>query len=360
MVTMQNKKIVLFFLPGSVGGAERMTVTIAKMLPLDEFIVKFVIVGKNRGNIEDFIPNEYDVLFVKIRNVYDFLTLRLYRIIRHERADYAFCSLRVLSARVILASQMFGKCKVIIRSENTWIKPYNFRRKVNHFYYRHSFPKAFRIITQQEEMRKDMLDYMPSLLPEKVLVMHNPLDYNRIDDGAKASNPYPADECINYVWVGSFSPEEGQDILVKAFSIVHAKSPISHLYFVGKYDFNKKYDKSIRDFVESNGLTHFVHFIGFDVNPYRWMKYCNCFVLPSRHEGLPNSLLEAMYLERPVVAAVCIPVIERIVEEGVNGYKVKSEDCVAMSEAMLKAVKLSNCKLTFRSASKEDFVNLFN
>ena len=89
------------------------------------------------------------------------------------------------------------------------------------------------------------------------------------------------------------------------------------------------------------------------------MFHSDCFVLPSRLEGLPNVLLEAMYLKRPVVASVCIPVIDRMVEEGYNGYKVKPEQPVAMAEAMEKALSLKDFELTFRTAEKEDFINLF-
>lgn len=39
------RKKVLFFLPGGVGGAERMTLAIGSILPRNEYEVKFVIVG---------------------------------------------------------------------------------------------------------------------------------------------------------------------------------------------------------------------------------------------------------------------------------------------------------------------------
>ena len=75
---------------------------------------------------------------------------------------------------------------------------------------------------------------------------------------------------------------------------------------------------------------------------------------------LPNVLLEAMYLKRPVVATVCIPVIDRMVQEGVNGYKVLPEQPEAMADAMAKALNLKDCKMTFPLASAKDFIKLFN
>ena len=65
-----NKRKILFFLPSSVGGAERMTITIAKMLPRNLFNVKFVIVHKSMGDIINFIPKEYGIIHIPIHNIY--------------------------------------------------------------------------------------------------------------------------------------------------------------------------------------------------------------------------------------------------------------------------------------------------
>lgn len=146
---------------------------------------------------------------------------------------------------------------------------------------------------------------------------------------------------------------------MKAFDMVHKNNCNTHLYLVGKYDWNVVFDKNVKKYVEENGLSDFVHFVGFDNNPYRWMKNANVYVMPSRLEGLPNSLIEAMYFGIPVVATRCIPVIDRIVRDGYNGYIVPSENVEAIATAMLKAPLLKNFEMTYSSATKEDFVNLF-
>ena len=81
--------------------------------------------------------------------------------------------------------------------------------------------------------------------------------------------------------------------------------------------------------------------------------------MPSRKEGLPNSLIDAMYLGKPVVATTCIPVISRIVRDGYNGILVAPEDVEAMAAAMQKAIYLKDFKMTYTPASKEDFISLF-
>lgn len=81
--------------------------------------------------------------------------------------------------------------------------------------------------------------------------------------------------------------------------------------------------------------------------------------MPSRQEGLPNALIEAMYLRRPVVAALCIPIIGRIVKDGYNGYIAESENIISLASCMLKAPGLKHFKMTYQPAPKDSFIKVF-
>ena len=62
--------------------------------------------------------------------------------------------------------------------------------------------------------------------------------------------------------------------------------------------------------------------------------------MSSVSEGLPNALIEAMYLNMPVAVTNCIPFIDCKVHNGENGYKANVGDSDALSKAMLNALKL--------------------
>ena len=354
MPQQQNKKKVLFFLPPTVGGAERMTVTIAKMLPQDEFEVKFVVVGNTLGDIVKFIPESYETYLLRIHGLWDLCTLRRANLLRKEKPHAAFASLMYLNARVVWASKLFG-VKTIIRNN---IDFYNALPK-NRWYAKLSYKWADFIIAQQDEMREGIIN-VTHAKPQKVVTLQNPIDTESIDKKAKVTSPYNKDDqSIKFVWTARINRSKGQDILLRAFKIVHIEIPNSKLYIVGKYQSEDKYYQELKQYVLDNELSDSVIFTGFDDNPYKWVANADCYVMPSRKEGLPNSLIDAMYLGKPVVATTCIPVVSRIVKDGYNGILVNPDDVEAIAEAMRKAIHLKDFKMTYIPANQKDFILLF-
>ena len=348
-----NKIKILFFLFGGVGGAERMTINIGKMLPSEQFEVKFVVCGR-MTQILQFIPTNYEVIRIPWHNIHVFSRFRMSRVILKEKPDFVFASTMSLNVRLIQCAKWCG-VKSIVRNDS--MLRYITSRKFL-FQLSKRYQSAYHVIAQQEEMQQELIKLVGTN-DRHIVCLHNPIDINTINQKIKEENPYPQDNSIKYLFVGNFTIHKAHDVLIEAFRIVHGHNLNAHLYLVGKTSSQHSNCQKIVKMVQRYGLQEYVHFVGEQINPYKWMFHSDCFVLPSRLEGLPNVLLEAMYLKRPVVASVCIPVIDRMVEEGYNGYKVKPEQPVAMAEAMEKALSLKDFELTFRTAEKEDFINLF-
>ena len=133
-----------------------------------------------------------------------------------------------------------------------------------------------------------------------------------------------------------------------------------HLYFVGTYDENSDYYHSLLAQIENLGQKESIHFVGYDKNPFRWVKNADCFVFPSRAEGLPNALIEASYLGVPCAASRCLSIVEDIIKDGENGYTVDVDDAEGLAEAMIKATAMKNCRMVYRPGSVKDFVQLLD
>ena len=86
-----------------------------------------------------------------------------------------------------------------------------------------------------------------------------------------------------------------------------------------------------------------------DVRP--WLARCSVFVLPSYHEGLPRSVIEAMSVGRAIVTTD-VPGCRETVEDGKNGFIVPVKDGGALAERMLVLARDSALRQTMGEASR--------
>lgn len=91
----------------------------------------------------------------------------------------------------------------------------------------------------------------------------------------------------------------------------------------------------LKNIVQEYGLINHVTFAGEQNNPFPIIKQCDVFILPSRQEGLPNALLEAMSLGICCISADCDTGPREIIENGRNGILVPVEDSRALAEAII-------------------------
>ncbi len=328
------KKRVLFCVPPNCGGAERVTLTIAKLLDRELYDVTIVIVGKTKGEIIKFIPSYFDVVHVKIRNIWDFTTFRLVRLFRKICPDIVFCSLIYLNIRVLLAAHIVGRIKTIVRSN---IGLYRLRTDIA-FLAKKVYPLADAIILQSDEMKMEFLKWK-NVHKERLHVIFNPIDIDSIEKGLRqSSSPYDS-RYINYVFVGRIDYCKGLDVLLEAFAELIKSKENSRLHLIGKIIESDSYYCKLKQQVAMLGLDEYVSWKGFTPNPYPYIKYADCLVLPSRVEGLPNVVLDAMYLHIPVVVTRSVPVIDRLVPS-TRGIVINVEDVESLQRAMKQVLKM--------------------
>ena len=221
------------------------------------------------------------------------------------------------------------------------------------------YPKADCIIAQTQEMKDELVNI--GISEEKVVALQNAIDKQTIDTKiAGAASPYPDNEKKHFVAVGRFNRQKGFDLLIDAFIEVQKERSDVDLYIVGDYTLGggEIYNNIIRK-VEDNGISNHVHCVGYKDNPYVYLKYADCFVLSSRWEGLPNVLIESLYLGTPAAAFKCIPVIERIIDNGLTGFFAEKENVLSLAGAMIKTLHLGAIESSYKSSCITDFTRLF-
>ena len=351
---MSEKKKALFFVLSSVGGAERMTVLIGKSLDRDQFEVTFCLVNCGSTAIKKFIPEGYKTMLIPKGNGFK-LTFTMMQVIRHMKPDVVFSSVIYLNTKLLAVSWMFPRCRFIVRNNNYLYTLTKLQKLLVYL----TYWIADYIIAQTQEMADELIKQI-ALRRNKVIILQNPIDTEFIQNKLTAENPYVSDNSIKYVAIGRFVPAKGFDILVQAFQQVNARQTNCVLYIVGNNEGEcAEYFAKIKKMIDSSGLTEKIYCVGFKDNPYIYMKYADCFVLSSRNEGLPNVLIEALHLGTPAAATTCIPVINRIVHEGKNGYLAESENVDSLAKAMINASQLGRVKSFYNSASIDQFTRLF-
>ena len=145
--------------------------------------------------------------------------------------------------------------------------------------------------------------------------------------------PYPA-EGTRFLFMGRIMQEKGVDELFAAMERLRGEGEDCTLDLLGFYEEDKY--KALIEKYEAQGWLRFFGYQS-DVRPY--IQDCHCFVLPSWHEGMANTNLEAASCGRPVITSD-IPGCREAVEDGVSGSLCKARDAQSLYECLKRFIAL--------------------
>src|SRR5690625_6664075 len=91
--------------------------------------------------------------------------------------------------------------------------------------------------------------------------------------------------------------EKGQDLAIKALAKLIDAGYTVRWYCVGEGGARKEYERM----VDHHGLHDHFAFLGADANLSTYMKDCDIYVQPSRHEGYCITLAEVKVLKKPII-----------------------------------------------------------
>ena len=132
------------------------------------------------------------------------------------------------------------------------------------------------------------------------------------------------------IGVGRLTAQKGFDTLIEAFARVVSKHPDWRLVIYGEGPDRTELE-SLRDAL---ALQAEVSLPGLTRNIDAAFAEASIFVLPSRFEGYPNALLEALAVGLPVIATSAPGGASEILERGKYGLLVAPDDAVALASAL--------------------------
>jgi len=171
--------------------------------------------------------------------------------------------------------------------------------------------------------------------PERVVVVPNGIDpapWVGAEPLARASLGVPASVPLAAV-VGLLNVAKGQDVLLRALADPRAAD--LHLLVVG----HGEDEPALRALARDLGLDDRVRFLGWRQDVPRLLATADFLVLPSRWEGLPYIVLEAMAAGLPIVATR-VDGARELVDDGTSGFLAASEDPKDLARAIGAALVL--------------------
>lgn len=150
---------------------------------------------------------------------------------------------------------------------------------------------------------------------DKAAVFYNVIDIEEIKRKSEQDEIIPFKESFNIVTVGRLTEQKGYDIAIKAASILKKRKINFAWYAIG----GGRDEKKLKKLVEKYCLENQFVFLGRKKNPYPYMKHCDLYVQPSRHEGYVITLVEARALCLPILSSD-IPSAREQIQDGINGY----------------------------------------
>lgn len=190
-------------------------------------------------------------------------------------------------------------------------------------------------------------------LSHRAKVIYNALDKNEILEKSKELIPqvFPGKETGSLILltVGRLEQQKGYDTAVRTAEMLMAEGFNFLWYVIGEGSKRSE----IEALIEKSGLSSRFILLGRKDNPYPFIKACDIYVQPSRHEGYPLTVLEAKILGKPIICTDFAGAQEQI-QNSLNGYIVPVDDSYALAAAIMRLAKNKETQSKFISALQKE------
>ncbi|MBC8737353.1 glycosyltransferase [Paraburkholderia sp. UCT31] len=250
--------------------------------------------------------------------------------------------------------QLGGAPKVVVSERVAFESNYRgLKRATLKRIIRKNYPMAAKVICVAQGVKNELValglpDYLCKVIP-------NSVDENELLKKAEARAPHKwAEETATHpliVTAGRLTEQKGHDVLIAALGLLAKKDIKPRAMIFGTGPLKAQLESQIAEL----GLGEQVKLMGFNPNPYPELKRASLFVFPSRFEGFPNALLEAMALGVPSIATDCPYGPRELIGDGEYGCLVPMNDPAHLAESIeegLAAVSTPAGRETFGKMSR--------
>lgn len=338
---------VLFVLPRfSLGGAERVLTQLANRFA-DRGIETLLFAFSGHGPLRAEVSTAVRLICCTEHTLSLFGHMRaaqkLFLLLRTERPDAVASTL--FQANMLVSAVHFitrSEARLVLREailvSKEWPKSrfYAVARLIGPVLYR----RADLIVVPAADQTHDLCKTL-GVEPSKVHTIGNPIIGRWMEERSWEPIPESIEGLLEsplVVAVGRLCEQKGFDVLIRAFA-KHYLRRGGRLLILGDGTLRSE----LEQLAERLGIREFVFMPGIDVNPFRYLRRADLFVLSSRYEGLPNALAQAVAFGVRCVSTDCPSGPRELLQEGALGRLVPVDDVEALADAMSAALDDPPC-----------------
>jgi len=184
---------------------------------------------------------------------------------------------------------------------------------------RRLYPYADIVTANSKSALRSINQYVPI---KKCRLVNNPIFLSSSIENIHLEKP-------TILAVGRLHHQKAYDVLLEAFAKFHQLHPRWQLVILGEGDL----DSVLKVQANTLNITEHIKFKGHVNDPFPYYRAAEIFAMPSRFEGMPNALLEAMSCGLPIIVSDALEGALDIVKHNFSGIVVPAEDPDALAAA---------------------------
>ena len=323
---MHTKKIFEVIYSFEMGGSERLACAIAEAMLHNKYDVKVVALRTLDGPIkEQLSKNNIQSIGMDLEGRNHLISFwKLFKLFREEQPDIIHAHHVTQLVRIYWPARLAGVKKIILTEHAS----YSFFVKKKLYILAKIFAKRADRVTTVYKGLEELFIKEFNVNPKKVITIPNGVDVNKY----QSKVTHVAGEILKIACVGRLVEAKDHTNLIHAVrNVVDSGITNIHVNIIG--------DGPLRDqiisLIEENNLNKYISMLGNRTDIAKLLNMQDILILPSKREGFPMVILEAMSCGLPCIATRVGGVPDVINPS--NGWLVNKEDALALAGAIVNA-----------------------